>query len=88
MKKQNPSGKTQVTFEITERQGELLSLMLGKANLEAEKIFTNAMKRWVVKNADLLTDKELKSFADILPSLQPKPKTMPKSKTTTNAKKN
>lgn len=87
MKKQPSAEKVAVTFEVTKRQSELLNLMLQKANLNNEELFTASMKRWVVKNADLLTDKELKSFADILPSLQPKANPKPKTTTTRTTKK-
>ena len=85
MKKQPSNEKVTVAFEVTKRQAELLNLMLQKANLDNEELFTASMKRWVVKNSDLLTEKELKNFADILPSLQPKPK--PKTTTTKTTKK-
>jgi hypothetical protein len=83
MKKQNSKAVLQV--EITARQQELLALMLQKANVSADMIMEDALKRWVVKNADLLTEKEVKNFADLLPSLQPKPKPKPKTKPKNNA---
>lgn len=63
-----------VSAEITERQHQLLELMLAKAGTSADLIITGALKRWIVKNTDLLTPKELKSFEDILPNEEPKPK--------------
>ncbi len=66
--------KTVLNVEVPERQQTLLNIMFQKANITADMIMEDALKRWIIKNVDLLTENELKDFADLLPSLQPKNK--------------
>jgi len=43
-------------------QLELIELMLKRAGLTRDDIYDTAMRSWVAKNLDLLTDAELKRY--------------------------
>jgi len=48
--------------ELKKMQLELIELMLKRAGLTRDDIYDTAMRSWVAKNLDLLTDAELKRY--------------------------
>lgn len=45
---------------------ELISLLLQRAGLKEEDIYSTAMKSWASKNLDLLTPDEMKKYREII----------------------
>ena len=45
---------------------ELISLLLQRAGLKEEDIYSTAMKSWASKNLDLLTPDEVKKYREII----------------------
>jgi hypothetical protein len=60
-----------IKASVSEKERELIDLMLKKASVTEDKILRIALKKWVNNNLDLLTPTELKQYEDIL--------TLPKS---------
>ena len=52
--------------EVAKRQHDLLQIMLQKAGVTKQDIYSVAERRWVNANIDLLTAEERRDFADIL----------------------
>ena len=45
---------------------ELISILLQRAGLKEEDIYSTAMKSWASKNLDLLTPDEVKKYREII----------------------
>lgn len=45
---------------------ELISILLQRAGLKEEDIYSTAMKSWASKNLDLLTPDEIKKYREII----------------------
>lgn len=45
---------------------ELISILLQRAGLKEEDIYSTAMKSWASKNLDLLTPDEVKKYQEII----------------------
>ena len=45
---------------------ELISILLQRAGLKEEDIYSTAMKSWASKNLDLLTPAEMKKYREII----------------------
>ena len=45
---------------------ELIDILLKRAGLKEEDIYTTAMKSWASKNLDLLTPAEMKKYREII----------------------
>lgn len=58
--------KTSVYDETTVLQKELIALLLKKAGLKEKDVTEIALKRWALKNLDLLTATELEKYKRIL----------------------
>jgi succinate dehydrogenase flavin-adding protein (antitoxin of CptAB toxin-antitoxin module) len=58
--------KTSVYDETTLLQKELIALLLKKAGLKEKDVTDIALKRWALKNLDLLTTTELEKYKRIL----------------------
>lgn len=58
--------KPSVYDETTMLQKELIALLLKKAGLKEKDVTEIALKRWALKNLDLLTATELEKYKRIL----------------------
>ncbi len=58
--------KTSVYEETTKMQKELIALLLKKAGLKEKDVTEIALKRWAMKNLDLLTAAELEKYKRII----------------------
>ena len=58
--------KTSVYDETTVLQKELIALLLKKAGLKEKDVTEIALKRWALKNLDLLSATELEKYKRIL----------------------
>ncbi len=58
--------KTSVYEETTKMQKELIALLLKKAGLKEKDVTEIALKRWAMKNLELLTAAELEKYKRII----------------------
>ncbi len=58
--------KIQITANVTEQEKELFNLVLSKANLEENKVLRTSMKKFIIRNLELLTNAEIKKYEDLL----------------------
>ena len=58
--------KASVYDETTMMQKELIALLLKKAGLKEKDVTEIALRRWAMKNLDLLTAAELQKYKRIL----------------------
>jgi len=72
------AGRTQTRFAMTKKEEtqkakemkalylELISIMLKRAGLKKEDIYSAAIKSWASKNLDLLTAAEMKKYQPVI----------------------
>lgn len=58
--------KPSIYDETTKMQKELITLLLKKAGLKEKDVTDLALRRWALKNLDLLTAAELEKYKRIL----------------------
>lgn len=62
----NTTKKTTAYDETTKMQKELIALLLKKAGLKEKDVTEIALRRWALKNLDLLTAAEMAKYKRIL----------------------